>query len=639
MARIEFDRSVCSTESECFSREWLETNGIGGFSSATISGANTRRYHGLLMAATVPPTGRTLLLSKLEETLIVGERRYELSANLYPGAVHPRGFEHAAGFRLDPFPIFTFEVDGVKVEKRVFLAHGSNTVVVEYEASLDSGAACRIEIRPLIAFRDYHSLTHENGALNGGLEEADGLISIEPYNGLPRLFFGHNADRVERDAGWYRNFQYPIERERGLDFEEDLYSPFVLEFDVTAGAPAVVIASTEAHRAEEAAALRNAEIARRTEPTLLHAAAEQFIVARGKLRTIIAGYPWFTDWGRDTMISLPGIALATGKFDVARDLLRAFANSVDQGMLPNRFSEAGDTPEYNTVDATLWFFEAIRKYVEATGDTAFVRQNLYACLKEILDWHIKGTRYGIHADDDGLLHAGDANTQLTWMDARVGDHTITPRNGKPVEIQALWINALRFAAEFGKQKNYGTLVTKAAKSFNAQFWNEEGGCLYDVIDGDRRDASIRPNQVIALSLGYCAIPEDRARKVLEVAARDLLTPYGLRTLAPFDAAYCGRCDGPPWVRDAAYHQGTVWPWLLGPFITADARFNGDAGRRRAAEILTPIDNFLKSRGTGQMPEIFDGDAPHAPRGCPAQAWSVAELLRAAAENLSRSASA
>lgn len=640
MPAIQFDRNICGDPAQSLQREWIETNGLGGFSSSTIAGANTRRYHGLLMAATKPPTVRVLMLSKLEEVLVVGEQRFELSTNLYPGAVHPEGYKFLTGFRLDPFPISTFSVGGVTLEKRVFMPQGENTAVIEYEVL--EGRECRLELRPLIAFRGYHELTHANPALNGALRESDGLVSVQPYPDHPELFFAHNAKTVERRGHWYYHFEYPVERERGLDFQEDLFCPCVLSFELAAHRPAITIASTATHSASEAASLKANELdRRRTAATesdafegTLRSAAQQFIVGRGTLHTVIAGYPWFTDWGRDTMIALPGLTLATGRFDVAREILLEFANCVDQGMLPNVFPDAGETPEYNTVDATLWFFEAIRQYLAHSGDAEFVRTRLYGKLNEIIDWHVRGTRFGIHLDADGLLIAGDNNTQLTWMDARVDGRAVTPRSGKPVEIQALWYNALQFAARLagdfgdtGAQRAHEDLAVRAGKSLNEKFWNEERECLYDVIDGERKDHSMRPNQAIALSLGYCAIPEGRGRRILAAVERDLLTPYGLRTLAPYEPGYRGRCTGPIPERDGAYHQGTVWPWLIGPFLAADARFNGESGRQRRGQLLEPLRAFTLGRGTGQIAEIFDGDAPHEPRGCFAQAWSVAEVLR------------
>jgi predicted glycogen debranching enzyme len=611
--------------------EWLETNGLGGFASSTLCGANTRRYHGLLVAAVEPPALRYVLLSKLEETLIIDGRRIDLSTNFYPGVTQPEGYRCFSAFRLDPYPIFTFEAGGIAIEKRVFMVQGENTVVVEYE--LVHGPPCQLEVRPLVAFRGYHDLTHSNSALNPALEERGSMFSIQPYEGLPRLFVAHNARSLQHAGNWYFNFEYPLERERGLDFREDLFCPCALTFDLAPSQTASVIASTTAHAIEDAPSLKSARRALANDG-ILRRAASQFLARRGSMPTVIAGYPWFADWGRDTMIALPGLTLATGRFDVARGILLAFADAIDRGMLPNCFADASLPLEYNTADAVLWFFEAVRQYLEYTKDSEFVRSCLYEKLKSVIDAHVRGTRFGIHMDSDGLIAAGDATTNLTWMDARVNGVPVTPRNGKPVEIQALWYNALRLTARlagsFGEddaRARFDDMAAKAGENFNGAFWDEGAGCLYDVVNGETKDASLRPNQVIALSLGYCAISEDRARRILAAVERDLLTPFGLRTLAPSDPRYRGRYEGGPAERDAAYHQGTVWPWLLGPFIVADRRFNRD----RAAELSGPLREFTESRGVGQIPEIFDGDAPHEPRGCFAQAWSVAELLRVTAE--------
>ena len=376
--------------------------------------------------------------------------------------------------------------------------------------------------------------------------------------------------------------------------------------------------------------------------TALVAAADQFIVKRGDLKTVVAGYHWFSDWGRDTMIALPGLTLVTGRHDVAKNILIAFAQSIDQGMLPNRFPETAELPEYNTVDATLWFFDAIRSYVAYTGDIEFVRQHLYDQLKGIIDWHLRRTRHGIHTDYDGLLVAGEPGVQLTWMDAKIGGWVVTPRHGKPVEIEALWYNALRvtaeFAAQFGDQEIHtllSQLADRANASFNRVFWNQQAGCLYDVVNGDVQDAAIRPNQVIALSLHHSMVSDERSRQILAVVERELLTPFGLRTLAPSDPNYRGRYEGSPSQRDALYHQGTVWPWLLGPFITAYLKVseNKQQARERAQGWLQPFRAHLRQGCLGSVSEILDGDPPYTPRGAVAQAWSVAELLRAAVEDV------
>ena len=655
---IRIDQESCRNLETALSREWLETNGIGGFSSSTIVGLNTRRYHGLLTAATKPPVGRLVLLSKLEETLIIDGLRYELSANQYPGAVHPQGFQYQTGFRLDPFPRFTYEIPGVRVEKSVFMLQGENTAVVQYDIfktqSQADSSRYSLEIRPLIAFRDYHSTTHENGALNPHVETENGLTTIKPYGDLPALHFAHDAAAIDTNGFWYRNFQYAVEQERGLDFGEDLFNPCTLTFDLNASASIRIIASTERRDISKADAYRKAELERRellsgnsakAKASLLvntlTSAADQFIVAREPCKTVIAGYHWFADWGRDTMIALPGLTLATGHLEIARSIITEFATHVDGGMLPNRFPDAGETPEYNTVDATLWFFEAVRSLLQYTNDYEFIGGNLYAVLSDIIDWHVRGTRYNIHVDDDGLLYSGEPGVQLTWMDAKVGDWVVTPRTGKAVEIQALWYNALRvmeqLAAKFKdavSKKKYAAMADKARTSFNRMFWNEEAGCLYDVINGEVRDVSIRPNQILSVSLTNSMVTSKRARSIMSAVERELLTPRGLRTLSPTDANYIGRYEGDPRSRDGAYHQGTVWPWLMGPFITAYVKtFGRKAGQDFANEWLSQFQAHLNEACLGQVSEIFDGDAPHTPRGCVAQAWSVAELLRAAIENV------
>jgi predicted glycogen debranching enzyme len=649
---INIDRETCGSLEEGLSREWLETNGIGGFASSTLSCANTRRYHGLLTAALNPPVDRFVLLSKMEETVFLNGEKYELSTNLYPSIVHPEGYRHLVGFRLDPFPIFTYDVAGVKIEKRIFMVHGENTTVIEYAVLGES--SCTLELRPLIAFRDYHSTTRANDALNGAVELTPGQAHLTPYEGMPSLWLAHNARFTQHDGHWYYNFEYPQERERGLDYQEDLYQPFMMQFDL-GPEPARVIAALKPHDVSAVDRLRSEEIARRAElgatfnstaslagdfAASLASAADQFIVRRGEsLHTVIAGYHWFSDWGRDTMIALPGLTLATGRPDLARDILVAFANAADMGMLPNRFPDAGETPEYNTVDASLWFFEAIRKYLSYTSNYAFVRENLYATMTNIIDWHLMGTRYGIKCGEDGLISTGGPGTQLTWMDAKVGDFVATPRHGKPVEIQALWYNALRvthtLAARFEDNevvKLIASIAPQTLTSFNNLFWNADANCLYDVIRDDYKDPAIRPNQVLALSLGYTMVATDRAKQILNVVERELLTEFGLRTLAPSDSQYQPQCNGSQIQRDSAYHQGTIWPWLIGPFITAYLRFYPDE-RSKARTWLNAFPEHLRTAGIGSISEILDAAPPHTSRGCIAQAWSVGEVLRVLVEDL------
>jgi predicted glycogen debranching enzyme len=654
-----FDRSVCTDLTAATRREWLETNGLGGYASSTLAGLHTRRYHGLLVAATKPPVGRTVLVSKLEDAVTIDGLRYELSTNQYAETVHPRGFELLGEFRPDPLPTWVYDLHGFELVKTVFMIHGSNTTVVEYELKpKHDGPAlaaleCSLEVRPLLAMRDYHALAHEDDRASGAVSIEAGLVRTRPFEHAPEVYVCHDGATVDERAWWYRGLEYAEERARGFDSREDLFSPFALTFDLSKRRRASVVLSTAPHDAAHTRDDRRAEIKRREAITAnvpiandlvrsLVRATDHYIVGRDDSKTVIAGYHWFADWGRDTMISLPGLTIATGRPDVARQILLTFARHVDRGMLPNRFPDAGEAPEYNTVDSALWFFEAVRALAAKTGDYEFVREHLYEKLAEIVVWHERGTRYGIAVDTDGLVRSGEEGVQLTWMDAKVGDWVVTPRRGKPVEIQALWYNALRVMQDFAKRfgdtdgaAHYAAAAGRAHESFEAQFWNADLGCLYDVVDGAERDASIRPNQVLAVSLHYSMLSEERSRAVVDVVERELLTPVGLRSLAPGDPAYRPHYGGDSLSRDGAYHQGTVWGWLLGPFITAYVRVNGATpeARARGAELLEGLGAHLADAGIGHVSEIFDGDAPHEPRGCIAQAWSVAEALRAAVEDV------
>jgi len=639
-----FEKNLAAT----LQLEWLETNGLGGYASSTVVGLNTRRYHGLLTAAIRPPVERFVLLSKFEGTLIVDGHPIEFSSNQYKGTFYPDGYKHLVEFRLDPFPTFVYRIGDVEIERRIFMIQGENTTVIEHELRDDGGKRCSLTLQPLIAFRDYHSLTHQNNAVNPSARFESDLASIKPYGDLPTLYFAHNAAEVQVTGYWYSRFVYQREFERGLDFEEDLFNPFGMSFELSRNSIASVIVSMERRNIADVASLKNKEIANRklTAANLaiqapcadeLTMAARQFIAARGQHKTIIAGYHWFTDWGRDTMVSLPGLTLVTGDYDVARSILLAFSEVIDRGMLPNRFPDAGETPEYNSVDATLWFFDAIYWFAQSTGDYAFVETRLFNKLTDIIDWHIRGTRYSIRANEHGLLTCGEPGVQLTWMDAKIGDWVVTPRYGMPVEVQALWYNALRilqyFTERFGRKQEaarFESLADKAKQNFVPLFWNQSVECLYDVVNGDVKDDSIRPNQIFTASLTFPLLADDYARRVIKVVERELLTPRGLRTLAPGHPAYRPRYQGDQRSRDSAYHQGTVWSWLLGPFVTAYARayeYSSEA-LERTKQILNDFLPHLREAGLGQVSEIFDGDPPHRPRGCVAQAWGVAGILRA-----------
>jgi len=650
---IIFDKDSTQNFAVASSREWLESNGLGGWASSTIVGAHTRRYHGLLVAATQPPVGRMVLLSKLDETIVIAGQRYELGCNRYPGAIHPRGFEHLQRFEKNPFPVFEYAAGGVWLRKTIAAVHGENTTLLLFEV-LAAAAAFSLELQPFIAFRDYHSLAHANDALRREANFADGVLQLQPYEGAPELFIAVPGSRFAAQPDWYHRFEYALEQERGLDDHEDLFTPGRFTLELHAGNRFGVIVSTDNPARRDAFALFEKERRRRarlgaTLPSqdeffkTLALAADQFVVRRGEgLRTLIAGYHWFSDWGRDTMIALPGICLVTGRYEDAKKILRAFAGSTSQGMLPNRFPDAGEQPEYNTVDATLWFFIALYKYLQATGDERFVCGELMPVLRDILQWHERGTRYHIRVDADGLLSAGEPGVQLTWMDAKIGDWVVTPRSGKAVEINALWFNALMVFAELaqrgGNAREAQAFQQKAARvqqRFVEVFWNESAGCLYDYVDGDHRDAAVRPNQIFALSLPFPLLAGKKAKSVLKIVEEQLYTPVGLRSLARGEPGYQPRYGGDQWSRDSAYHQGTVWSWLLGPLFTAIVRLEGEAGRRRARRMLEDFKPHLLQAGVGTISEIFDAEPPHAPRGCMAQAWSVAEILRACAEDLMR----
>ena len=649
--KIAFDAAVTGNFETASGKEWLETNGVGGWASSSLAGAHTRRYHGLLVAATNPPVGRMVMVSKLDEALGIGGMRYELGCNRYPSVVSPRGFTHLVSFTRDLFPQFDYEAGGVRIRKTVAAVHGENTTLIRYDV-LKAPSSFMFELQPFIAARDYHSLTHANDAMRREAAFHNGVFRVRPYDGVPEVFISVPGAAFEARPDWYRNFEYALEQYRGLDYREDLFTHGVFTKELSAGDSFGVIVSTEDPREREAIAMMQAEETRRRGligtvdadddvVRLLTHAADQFIVSRGKdLRTLIAGYHWFSDWGRDTMIALPGVMLVTDRHEDAGKVLREFANSVSEGMLPNRFPDAGEQPEYNTVDATLWFFVAVYRYLQYTSDDAFVRDELLSVLNDIVSWHDRGTRYNIHVDSDGLLYAGEEGVQLTWMDAKVGNWVVTPRRGKAVEINALWYNVLEImanlCARFGRHREaerYAQRASGVRRAFQDAFWNHEGEYLYDYIDGEYRDRAIRPNQIFSLSLPFPLLEGQKARRVLGLVEEKLLTPVGLRSLAADDPAYRAHYGGDQWSRDSSYHQGTVWSWLLGPFVTALVRIEGDAGRSRARKILQGVMPHLLEAGLGTISEIFDADAPHAPRGCVAQAWSVGEILRAYCEDV------
>ena len=637
--------------------EWLETNGLGGWSGSTIIGCNTRRYHGLLVAATKPPTERMNLLSKLDETIVMGEERFELSCNQYDHIITPNGKEYLKSFQKDFFPAWFYEVGGIKIKKTIAMVHGENTVVILYEVQ-KAEAPFKMEFLPLISAKGYHSLQHASTNIWWDTQFENGIFHNKPFEQAPDIFISIPGASYQHNPSWFYNFNLAVEKYRGQDFQEDLFNHGTLTVELKEGDSIGIIISTENPNGRNADDLFELEKQRRlgllqlgnqttnTEINLsieqiLSLAADQFIVKRGEnLKTVIAGYHWFTDWGRDTMISLPGLCLSTGRFEDAKKIIAAFANNISMGMLPNRFQDNNEPPEYNNVDGTLWYFIAIKKYLDATGDKDFVLDQILPVLKDIIDWHFKGTRYNIHADDDGLLYAGEIGQQLTWMDARIGNWVVTPRMGKPVEIQALWYNALKIFSELLVMNNQSSdadivelSALKTKESFEKKYWNEELNYLYDNIDEHGvPDSSLRPNQLFAFGLCYPILYDaEKAKSILNKVEDKLYTPVGLRSLSPEDPNYIAIYGGDVFHRDSSYHQGTVWSWLLGPYVDAIMKIR-DIGYERYARKL--IENFayhLNEACIGSVSEIFDADMPHNPRGCVAQAWGVAEVLRVVKE--------
>jgi predicted glycogen debranching enzyme len=620
--------------------EWLESDGIGGYASGTAGGARTRRYHALLLSATAPPAGRVVLVNGLEAWLTTDSGRVPISTQHYaPDVIHPDGYRHITSFEANPWPTWTFDAGGgVAVTQEILVDRAGCETVVRWRRVAGKGV-CALEVRPLLSGRDIHSLHHENPAFDFSSSVVGGNVVWRPYAGLPAVTaLTNGAWRAAPD--WFRRFLYVAEQARGLDDEEDLGSPGIFAWDLARG-PAVMVlragdsplASAVAHADE----LIAAERARRAGfATALSRAADSYLVDRGSGRTVLAGFPWFSDWGRDTFIALRGLAIGTGRLDDAEAILTAWSGAVSEGMLPNRFPDHGDTPEYNAVDASLWFVVAVHDFLCAAAATgrnvdAATRAALDGAIGAILRGYHDGTRFGIRCDADGLLAAGVPGVQLTWMDAKVGDWVVTPRIGKPVEIQALWINALRIAGG-----EWSVLAKRATASFQARFPDPRTGGLADVVDADhvagRVDARVRPNQIFAVGgLPFPVLEGGIAKRIVDLAEQVLLTPMGLRSLAPDDPDYAPHYRGGPRERDGAYHQGTVWPWLIGPFVEAWLRVNGRTPTRREEarrRFIAPLQASMDRYGIGHICEVADGEAPHAPGGCPFQAWSVGELIRA-----------
>lgn len=633
-------------------REWLVTNGLGSYASGTISDILTRRYHGLLVAACDPPLGRRVLLAKLDASVRYHDDSFDLGANQWRDrSVSPRGHDYISSFHLDgTIPTTRYAFSNAQIERSVWMEPGVDATLVRYSV-IDADAPVTFTVKAYVNDRDFHSLTHAYDA--GNVADIQGRCArMRMRDGIEWTLLTTDGS-ISAASDWYYGFFLAEENARGLDDNEDHLHAATVTVTALPGSSFNIVAtrnhvdtvdveqSLRRARNEDALTLANfhgAAPQHRAAPAWINQLAlstRHFIVDRNAGeqmgKTVIAGYHWFGDWGRDTMIALPGLALSTGHASIARAILATFARFFNQGMLPNRFPDESSEPEYNTVDATLWYFDAIREYYEATKDLSLVEET-YEALCDAIEWHVRGTRYGIEVDaTDGLLRAGQDGVQLTWMDAKVGNWVVTPRIGKPVEINALWYNALRcmdtFAQALGRDSSrFRDLATPARASF-AKFWNPERGYLYDVLDGPGgNDAAVRPNAIIAISLPFRALDQRTERAVVDLATRQLLTPYGLRTLAPNDASYVGAYRGGVNARDGAYHQGTTWPWLIGPFVRAYLHAYGDA-----IPMLHHLDLIaarMTQYGMGTLAEIADGDAPHHARGCIAQAWSVAQVLGA-----------
>jgi predicted glycogen debranching enzyme len=653
---IRFTRAICGDLAQAERREWWLANGLGGYAGGTIAGSLTRRYHGLLIAPVASPLGRRLILAKADATVVAGARAWPLFTNRWKsGAVSPAGHVRIGSFHLDySTPVWSYEIGDHRIEARIWMEPGAHSVYAAWRLLPQPPPpeqALSLRVTLLANDRDHHGTTAVGGFAPEIVVEGERL-SLTDNAGVALSIRAPGGSIVPKRE-WYRDFALALEAERGLDSIDNHLCVGEVTLPLLPGQWCGIGASLNGEPAGdlEAALERRLDHDRRAVSTAIASspamrdappwiarlalAADAFVFARPLVsvpdgQSVIAGYPWFGDWGRDTMISLPGLTLATGRPQVAHRILATFASFVSQGMLPNVFPGAGDRAEYNTADASLWFFEAWRAYFEATKDVGALRA-VFPVLSDMIDWHEKGTRYGIAVDRaDGLLKAGVTGVQVTWMDAKIGDWVVTPRIGKPVEINALWYNALRimstFATTLGVPHRFGAAAEAAKRSFT-RFLRADGEGLYDVIDGPNGDdASIRPNQIFAVSLPHSPLAAADQATVVHACRRHLLTAYGLRSLAPGSPGYHAHYGGGVLERDGGYHQGPVWPWLLGPFCLASYRVTGDAAA--AQDLLAALSDELEDQGVGTIGEICDGDPPHQPRGAPAQAWSVACTLDA-----------
>ncbi|MCU0662430.1 MAG: glycogen debranching enzyme N-terminal domain-containing protein [Myxococcota bacterium] len=626
--------------------EWLETNGRGGYASSTILGCHTRKYHGLLVSNQYAPAGKFVLLSKYEDALVCQGDEHVLSVHRYaPRIFYPRGHRYQTEFRLECFPTFVYEIGQTTVVKEIGMIHGEDTVLVRYTARRN-GEGAALRLRPLLACRGFHHLAQENLFLRPRTFPVHKGFKIAPYDGIPQLYFQVSGPfEFFPSPTWYRNFEYFREQERGYEANEDLFSPGMFELPLLEGQEIIVSASTreidgDLRELWNTEAKRRAELAERCPKEPMHRrlclSAEQFLVRElDRSAAIIAGYPWFLSWGRDSMISLPGLVLRNPAVDesVYLEVMRTFAAAEQEGLIPNFLSPDPKEHAYNSVDAALWFAWAAQMWERHTRQD--LPEDLRAVLLRIFERYRDGTRMGIRMLENGLLTCGSEHHQLTWMDANVGGKPVTPRWGCPVEINALWYNLLEMLADMGERYGWSVgrqaaqLAARAKKSFNDEFWLAGAEHLADVVRDDYRDEALRPNQIFAVSLPFSPLEPERQRSVLDAVRATLMTPYGLRTLSPADPAYCPRYEGSQDARDAAYHNGTVWPWLLGAYGEALLKvvLHKEEAIREVEHVLEHLAGHMKETGLGTISEVFDGDPPPLGKGCISQAWSVAETLR------------
>jgi predicted glycogen debranching enzyme len=642
-------------------KEWLLSNHRGSFSSSTAVGVNTRRYHGLLTGSLNPPDNRVASLSCCLETITCKDDEFELSSFEFEGGFGGKGHEHLTGFTKDSGVHYNYDLNWVNITKSVYLLPDRDAVILEYEFS-NVYEEFDFTIRPFTAMRSFHGLQKSNALLSTEWR-TDGLAVIAEDLKLGELFLRSSEMWFEKDAQWWYNFLYRIDKRRGQDFAEDLWSPGIFKTNIDRDCRIYLCASlgeyekshdlldfnprVVAHRIHQNKKIKNARHKNDEVMKSLEEAASQFVIQRdvgGKqFSTILAGYPWFMDWGRDAFIALPGLLLSTGKHDQAASVLCAFAGAISEGMIPNRFDDYNGSAHYNSIDASMWFINAAFEYYKESGDKKLFDKKLLPAIRYIVESYQKSTRFNIHADADGLISGGDADTQLTWMDAKFDGVSFTPRYGKAVEINALWYSALCSLAEYYREnddkgastwmdaEHYGNRAQIVAESFCKVFWNEEKGYLNDCVLPDGTvDCSLRPNQIYAVALPFSPLSKSQQKQVVQIVQDHLLTDYGLRTLSPTDKRYRGRYEGSQGHRDSAYHQGTAWPHLIGPFIEAYLWVHGleKENLKKARGFLAPLIKHINEDGClGSIAEIFDGDSPHKPRGCFAQAWGVAEVLR------------